>query len=227
MSDTDSTQPGGAQDANLVASPDGVQPNSVDLARLKQEWKAEVLAELRGDKTLTQSMKDQVIAGVKNDKGFRHFLDEYKALRGQGYNDTDIERELRLRDLEARTVQPASNAGGSRVDTESSELEALLPALGLAADDPDVLRVSASPLGFGAKAAALVQVAQRKNTPPNPAAVSQPPSAPPPPVNPKVLEGEYKSKALAAKGNKALVRAIQNEYRAKGLAVEGIDLTAP
>lgn len=216
MSDTDSTQLSGAQDANLVASPAGVQPNSSDQEQLAAKLESQIIERLISNPRLLQSLTDKTLSSVEKNKtfkGYKAYRDEVAALKAQGYTEREIEQEFRFREIEAEKSAPV--ARGSATDSGTSELEALLPALGLAADDPDVLRVSASPLGLGAKAAALVQIAQRKNTPPNPAAVSQPPSAPPPKNDVSAMVARYAELAKSPTKNAAAMATLKAKLDAE------------
>lgn len=229
MSQLDSTQPAGtAPDANPPVSAAGVQPNSFDPDRFVATVEAKLIERLAGNPRLLQSLTDKTISRVENNKGFKEWRDQYRAMKQRGMTDDQIDNEIRLAELEARVDQPAPVAPGSPTsDSGANDLEDLLPDLGLAPDDGDVLRIMAQPTTSLAKAKELARLSQRRKNPINPAAVGQGADTPAPKADYGQMAREYKQKALAAKGNRALIRQIQSEYQAKGLVVEGIDLTAP
>lgn len=215
MSETESTQTAGETSANLPASAPGVQPSSLDRDQLRKELKAEILAELKGDKSLMQSMKDQTIEQVKKDKGFKTLLDEYRAMKQENMTDREIEREFRLRELEAeRTQQPAPVAPGSATDSGASDLEDLLPALNLEADDVDALRILAQPLTDIAKAKELAKLSQRRKESPNPAAAAQPASAPAPKIDVSGKVKRYMELSKSPTANSAELSALKKELDA-------------
>lgn len=197
MSELDSAPGKGTQDANLgVSTPDG-QPNSFDPEQFAEKLKADILASLRTDKTLAQSVKDRAIAEVKKDKGFKDFLDEYRTLKAEGKTDEQIVIEARLREIEERTVNQPPAKAGNLADDDSNELDELLPALGLDATDPDALRIMGQPITAVAKTKELVKLSQRRKQQPGPAAVSQPSgsSQPKNDVSEKVKKYEELSKS--------------------------------
>lgn len=220
MSQLDSTQQDGATGANPPASSAGVQPNSFDPATFAETLKADILKAIREDKTLVQSVKDRTIADVKKDRGLREFLDEYRSMKSQGMTDEQILLEARLREIEAKNVHPAPVAPGSPTsDSGTNDLEDLLPDLGLAPDDGDVLRIMAQPTTPLAKAKELAKLSQRRKNPPSPAAAAQPPAAPQPANNTDELRREYQSRLKSIGPNPAQIATLKAEYRKKGLDV--------
>lgn len=215
MPDTDSTQVVGDANANSSASAPGGQPNSFDRDQLRKELKAEILAELKGDKSLTQSMKDQTIEQIKKDKGFKAFMDPYREMKAKGMTEKEIEQEFRLQELEAeRAHQPAPVAPGSATDSGANELDDLLPALGLAVDDPDALRIMGQPITAIAKANELAKLSQRRKILPNPAAAAQPASAPQPKTDVSGKVTRYVQLSKSPTANAAELSALKKELDA-------------
>lgn len=221
MSQQDSTQPAGtASDANPPVSAAGVQPNSFDPDQFVATVEAKLIERLTGNPRLLQSLTDKTISRVENNKGFKEWRDQYRAMKQRGMTDDQIDNEIRIAELEARIAQPAPVAPGSPTsDSGTNDLEDLLPDLGLAPDDGDVLRIMAQPTTPLAKAKELAKLSQRRKNPPSPAAAAQPPAAPQPANNTDELRREYQSRLKQIGPNPAQIATLKAEYRKKGLDV--------
>lgn len=224
MSDTDTTLESGLQAANPDNSTVQGQGNSFDPAKFRAELLAEFRTLLKDDNSLRQSMKDTVIADVRKDKGMKAIVDEYRKMKADGMTDREIDQELRFRELQAQisSTQSAPVLPGTQ-NASGTEVTDLADTLGLDLRDPKIAQIAA---GADPVKGLIAHAKSLKQSPPSAAALSQPASAPLPP-NVNALTLEYKNKALAARGNRDAIRAIQAEYAAKGVPVETVDLMAP
>lgn len=228
MSEMDSTPVPGEQNANSAASGATVQPNSFDPEKFARELTARVMAAVNDPKVI-QSQKDRVIAEVKKDKGLKDLWQEVKTLKAEGLSDAEIEREIRIRDLESRAVeQPAAapQSFGKVVAPQTNDtVKAVISALGLDMNAPEVVDVlsSGKPMDEQIRAFTSIQASQSK--PANPAAVAQPAGGSIPPVNPELLAAQYKQEVMAKRGDKAAIKIIQQKYAAQGLDVGGVSFS--
>ena len=216
MAQTDSTQEAGTQVANPAVSANADQPNSFNPEEFAKTLKAQILADLQDPRHI-QSQKDKVIAEIKKDKGMREYFAEFKKMQEEGLSDADIQRELRIRELEARVISepvtPIQPAGRVIEPAANDAVMAVLPALGLDQNDPEVT----SALLQGSivdKMGALVALSTKKKSQPNPASVAQPSGGAAPQSN---LMDDYKKASANVRGN-ALIE-LKMEYRRRGLDI--------
>ena len=225
MSETDSTLEPGTQAANPAASGSAVQPNSFDPEKFAKDLTAKILAQINDPRTI-QSQKDRVIAEVKKDKGLKEVFAEIEAMRSEGLTDAEIKREIRLRDLEARTAAEAASAPQSSgkvvVPAANDAVKALISSLELDLNSAEVVNILTGQDSLEDKLTAVAGIVKAKNKPFNPALVAQPAGGGIPPANPALLAAQYKQEVMANRGNKATIKLIQQKYAEQGLDISGV-----
>jgi hypothetical protein len=169
-----------------------------------------------------------VIAEIKKDKSMREYFAEFKKMQDEGLSDAEVQRELRIRELEAKLSDPAAPAQSPRqvvAPDANDTVSALLPALGLSANDPEVTGVLMVGGDLAEQIRALAGIAAKKKMPPNPAAVAQPSGGMTAQTSPAQLEAQYKKEVMSARGNRAAVMEIQRKYQDMGLDTGSVAFT--
>jgi hypothetical protein len=223
----DSTLEGGTQAAQSAASPVAVQPNSFDPAKFEANLLAKFQAMITDPRSI-QSVKDKALAEIRKDKSLKDFLAEYQSLKASGMTDKEIEQEARLREIEARFSAPVPQSANGMVvvQPQVDPVSALLPVLGLEANDPEVTSLMAGNGQIEEKLSTLATLAARKRqTQPNPALVAQPAGGGTSQASQAQLEAQYKKEVLANRGNKTAIRDLQRKYQEQGLDVYAVNFS--
>ena len=224
MSQMDSTQADGTQDANPAVSAGAVQPNSFDPVKFEERLMSKV-SELISNPRTVQGVKDKLAAEFKKDKGFRDFLAEYQTMREKGMTDEQISLEARLRELETRNSVPEVPVPGKApaVPQANETVNKLLTALGMDANDPLVSSILAGDGQSEQKIDAIVALSERKKVQPNPALVAQPAGGSSAPVSNAQLEAQYKKEVMANRGNKPAILELQQRFLQQGLDIYSVN----
>jgi hypothetical protein len=131
-------------------------------------------------------------------------------------------------------AEPATTA---KVDTGTiggaqaiPEALARFTEVGLSVSDPEVASLIGKSNEYKSRSDFLLEaerVINRKLIKPSvsAAAVVAPPAGAPQAPNAQELAGEYINKVMANRGNKAMIRQLQDEYKKKGVNVEKIEFT--
>jgi hypothetical protein len=227
MEQTESTQLDGTQDANSAASSGAVSQNSFDPDKFARDLEARILARINDPKQV-QSLKDRTIAEIKKDKGLREVYADVRAMQAEGLSDKEIEREIRIRELEARiagTSEPSTQSPGKAVERAANDpVMSVISAYKLDENDPEVTSIM---LGNDPveKIAQLAILAQRKQQSHSPSIVAQPAGGNRPSPNMAQLESQYKKEVMSARGNKTAVQEVQEKYKQQGLDIYSVVLT--
>jgi hypothetical protein len=227
MADMDSTQTDGTQNANSDVSSQAVQPGSFDPQKFAADLKAQIMAAVNDPKQI-QSQKDRVIAEVKKDKSMKSLLAELKAMEAEGMTRPEIERELRLRDLEAAQSQSAvpTQSAGRVVEQDTNNLvNSVISVLKLDYNDPAVMAIVSNGQSAEQVAALAMLSAQRTSRISNPAAVALPSGGGNPTPNAAQLEAQYRQEVMSNRGKPDVIRAIKTKFAQQGLDVHSVNFT--
>lgn len=149
----------------------GVQPPSIDVEALAKalEPRLQQMVERQW-----QSGKDRRIHNLEEQVGdFKSVLDEFKAWKAKGLDDDDAIWRMQVSRAipqPGQQAEPSGRTGGSdtSVPAPKVDAQALLQAVGIDANDPEVTAILAK---GGDPSAEIVALAVKRKNPPNPAAV--------------------------------------------------------
>lgn len=193
------------------------QPSSGDLAKMQAK-----LDELDRAYRALQSEKDR---GVKKVAADVERINKALRLKEKGLDEDEIMHRLKVDELYDRGTSPEpvvpSPVATARQDTYLDEATRFVQESGLDPADPEVVKLM---IGHASEADYL-RLAVRKLKAPAPEGAGAQPMKPEGVAKKDMdaLINSYVEKVNANRGNKAAIRAIQEEYRKQGVEVERID----